>query len=755
MRSKTVWLGAKEHAKDLRFRRILLLAVYLVVCSLVSPGGAWAQSVRALFALETPQSGPFPSDWFTVADASQNTDRRVNLPLPDCNVYVSDCEDLAVINELDGFNLQTRLSIPFDGPIDVSSVTSDSVFLVSLGSTVPGQGYMPRGTVVGINQVVWDVETNTLHVESDALLAQHTRFALVVTNGVRDAGGNPVEASPEFRRLRQTVGEPYKQELLDAIHEARRLGVRERDIVTASVFTTRSATAILEKIRDQIHAATPEPADFLLGPDKRRTVFARADVTGITWNQQLHVKGPLTPVAVDLDPLDIVCGAVGEIAFGEYASPDYTVHPGEFIPPVGTRTGAPVVQGVNEVGFTLFLPSGPRPAGGWPVAIVAHGGSGSRQRDPFLYAATLAAQGIATIGINAVGFGFGPLGTVTINRSADEPVTFRAGGRGFDQNGDGDIVLREGDSSTAPRAILLNTDGHRQTAADLMQLVRVIQVGIDVHGTGDQDLDPSRIYYFGLSYSGFHGTMFLAVEPDVQTGALNVTGGPFIDLIRMRTADRSNVGRMLAGRVPPLLNSPPGVTEIDGLPMNAPYFYDGLPLRDGVSFNVRMEDGTGRDIRSPVTNDVIGAMAIQELVDRMRWVQQAASPPAYAPHLHRSPLLGVPAKSVLYQFPKGDQTIANPWETATIRAGHLADRATFYRHDVAFAEDPTMPRDSHGFVTMVTHTNPNVRDVARGYQAQITAFFASDGKTIIHPEPARFFEVPIAPPLPEELNYIP
>jgi hypothetical protein len=32
---------------------------------------------------------------------------------------------------------------------------------------------------------------------------------------------------------------------------------------------------------------------------------------------------------------------------------------------------------------------------------------------------------------------------------------------------------------------------------------------------------------------------------------------------------------------------------------------------------------------------------------------------------------------------------------------------------------------------------------------------SSDGETIIHPEPARFFEVPIQGPLPEDLNYIP
>ena len=37
-----------------------------------------------------------------------------------------------MINTLDGFNLQPRLSIPFTGPIDVSTVSSRNVFLVRL-----------------------------------------------------------------------------------------------------------------------------------------------------------------------------------------------------------------------------------------------------------------------------------------------------------------------------------------------------------------------------------------------------------------------------------------------------------------------------------------------------------------------------------------------------------------------------------------------------------------------------------------------
>jgi hypothetical protein len=88
--------------------------------------------------------------------------------MPDCAVQPSDCEDLTVINMLDGFNVEPRLSIPFDGAIDVTTVTSEAVFLVSLGgASCDGNGDDcqnrddgDRGHVIGINQVIWDQATS-------------------------------------------------------------------------------------------------------------------------------------------------------------------------------------------------------------------------------------------------------------------------------------------------------------------------------------------------------------------------------------------------------------------------------------------------------------------------------------------------------------------------------------------------------------------------------------------------------------------
>src|SRR5205807_8622239 len=117
--------------------------------------------------------------------------------------------------------------------------------------------------------------------------------------------------------------------------------------------------------------------------------------------------------------------------------------------------------------FNLFLPSGAKPVGGWPVAIFGGSGSNGNKNDGPLYvAATMASHGIATVAINIFGNGFGPLGTLTVNQTMGAPVTFSDGGRGIDQNGDHVIDSSEGQYAAAPRTIISNRDGQRQTVAD-------------------------------------------------------------------------------------------------------------------------------------------------------------------------------------------------------------------------------------------------------------------------------------------------
>src|SRR5215510_10422971 len=106
--------------------------------------------------------------------------------------------------------------------------------------------------------------------------------------------------------------------------------------------------------------------------------------------------------------------------------------------------------------------------------------------------------------------------------------------------------------------------------------------------------------------------VLLAVEPHVRAGVLNVAGGSSIELLRINGLFRPRIGSLLTSRVPSLLNTP-GVTQIDGVNRDAPHFFENMPLRDGLPLSVALADGTARQIQSPVTNDVNGAMELQQL----------------------------------------------------------------------------------------------------------------------------------------------
>jgi hypothetical protein len=702
--------------------------------------------VQALFDLSISFGpvhfhAPFPSDRVTVPDASQNTGLRVNLPfpLPDCsNQSVPtepQCFGIYTLNLLDGFNVQARLSIPFSGPIDPNTASSKTVFLVSLGSTLAG-GAKP-GQVIGINQIVWEVAANTLHAESNDLLEQHSRYAVLVTNGIHDANGNPVQASDTFTNFRHDLlgqnEDPalkaYGQELTQALDTALNVaGIPAKSLVAASVFTTQSVTATLEKIRGQIKAAAPAPADFLIGPGGTRALFNFSDISEVVFNYQFAADGTTAPNPTSIVHfLNLCCSSapVVQIAYGRYSSPSYLT-PDVIIPAVGTKTGVPSLQGANQIYFDLVIPTGTKPINGWPVAIYGHGGPGTKDFELPLVAGVAAKHGIATILINAVGNGGGPLSTLDIQKTDGSTVTIPSGGRSFDQNGDGFIDLGEGSNTIGPIQAGLR-DANQQTVADWMQLVREIQVGMDIDGDGKPDLDPSRIYDFGFSQGSNQGTIFAAVEPAVRSAVLTSAGGPIIDVLRLSPNDVAIYTSILASASPPLLNGPNGT------------FIDNTPLRN----------------QPPVINNVPGAEAIQELNDGGAWVSQAGEPVPYAQHLRKESLAGMLAKSVIIQCGKGDKDLPNPLETALVRAGDLADRTTYFRNDLFFSVDPgiaVQPYYPHAFMVDV-FDDPSATAVALAAQDQIGTFFASDGTTIINPDPS-LFEVPIAGPLPEGLNYL-
>ena len=322
-----------------------------------------------------------------------------------------------------------------------------------------------------------------------------------------------------------------------------------------------------------------------------------------------------------------------------------------------------------------------------------------------------------------VGHAFGPRSEASVDLAVPpSTVRFSGFGRGRDLDRDGVITDQEGVRTPAqphPLASIGLRDGLRQTALDNMALVRAVARGVDVDGDGSEDLRRTGVTYYAQSLGGIYGTMLMAVDPLVRAGALNVPGGPILDIARQSPSFRELVAADLKNRAPGLLNGGRG-----GFTESVPLFLD-----------------------PPVTEPARGAVAIQDAFAAVNWLDRSGSPEAFAPLLRRSPLAGVGAKRILYQFAFGDQTVPNPASATLMRAGGLEDVTTFYRND----RTPTGGTNPHGFLL-----DPTVTGRQQGQQ-QIVEFLDSAGESITDPDgPAPLFEVPIADPASlERLNFTP
>lgn len=656
------------------------LALGLSLAISLPPTGAAAAEVQALV----------PSDRQTVPDPRQSTGRRVALALPDCAVDPAGCDEIRLVNELDGWSVNPRVAIRFSGPVALDSFTKASAFILPLAPE-------PLASPIGLGQLVWDGPSQTLYARPERALLQARRYALVLTRGVLDEGGQPL--APAFHAPLVTEAAYGISAQGVVLQRLKPLGITRRDVAAVTVFTTQSVTAGLEQMRAVLETGPAPELRFALGPGGARSAYARVELDGlelrrhVATDQAARFEEPVKLPLVLVPPTN-----VRTIAFGRFSARSFLTRD-RVIPATATRAEAPALQGSEDVDVTVYLPTGTRPPGGWPVALFGHGFGNDRHVVPMTVAGTMARFGFATVAINVVGHGGGPEGTLTVLRTGQEPVTLPAGGRGVDQDGDGRIRATEGVGTPAgsPLALVSSRDGLRQTTADLMQLVRAIRRGVDVDGDGSVDLDRERIAYVGQSFGGIYGTLLMAVDPLVRVGVLNVAGGPIVEIARQSPVFRGLVVDQLKRRQPPLMNGEQDFTESIPLPGEAP-------------------------VREPAA----GALDIQAYFDRAEWLSQPANPVAFAPYLKQAPLLGIGVKAVLYQWAVGDRTVPNPTTAALLRAGLLQPVSSLYRHDLAGLSERF--KNPHGFLVWTAF--PEVYAIGRAAQEQVARFFVSGGRQI-------------------------
>jgi hypothetical protein len=673
-----------------------------------------AANTTVRFEPANPDVGPFPSDALTVADNAQKTGKRVNMPLPDCTKAASTCAELGVINQLDGFNPQPRIRVTFSGPINPDTLRG-GIWIIALDNLTNEEfGITQFGEPLAINQVIYDPETNSVFAKPDYFLDQHRRYAIVVSNAVYDKAGDPVTASPAYAACANATSADCA-----AVAEVARVATEmfgPRKIVASTIFTTMSATAWMENARAKLQTTSTGFA--------RGTSFRLSDAKSVVWRQQTGTN-PVSYTDVPL-PTSLIVG-VSTMAFNSFQSTRY-LNDSMVIPQ--TPTGQDVARPATEqITFDAFLPVTPKPAAGYPVVIFGHGITSNFLESPAAAASTMAAAGLAVVGINAVGHGFGPQSKLVLTDQSGNTREIPVPGRGVATTPLGSISAGEGCIVLLPVPYAIR-DCLRQTAVDLAQLTRVIRSGVDLDGDGTVDLDPSRIYYIGQSLGSLYGTLFNAIEPSVSAATLNVGGGSVADVVRWGPGFHSLAVAYLGLRQPSLLNK--------GADYDENYVLRYQPVK---------------------VNDVTGAIPIQEVFERISWIDANGDPLSFAPHLSSSTLPGVPIKRVLFQYGIGDQTVPNPAQTALVRAANMRETTWIYRHDLAYAAISTLPRNPHTYLLNVL--TPAGLPIALAAQGQAAAFFSSYGTVIVDPNTLlpsalgqlKLFEAPSF--LTEGLNFIP
>ncbi|MBK7927318.1 MAG: Ig-like domain-containing protein [Bryobacterales bacterium] len=397
-----------------------------------------AGGTRVEFDPQSPSTGPFPSDYLTLPDSRQITGLRVNLPANPFFIRPID----ATLNQLDGFSLNTRITVKFSAPIRPDTLRNGIFFLWLDPIQSDRYQLRPAGHLTPINEVVYDATTNTVHAKPDEPFQGARRYAILVTDAVLDAAGDPVEEEPGFRAcLDRTLGGDYCVRLSEALTRYGGVIPPSRRIVGASLLTTLSATALLERARDVVLRTAPRLTRITPG------IVSIADINAGLLRTDLgngRLEDILFPVSLSILP----ASGVRRLAVASFRTPLFTDDNG-LIPATPTAE-EPAPLSEEEIEATIYLPSTPMPAGGYPVLVAGHGFGDTRFGFPSALAIGQLSAGYAVVSINAYGHGYGPNTKLVLTRASGERIEIPARGRGFDLNADGRIDSGEGCIQSSP-----------------------------------------------------------------------------------------------------------------------------------------------------------------------------------------------------------------------------------------------------------------------------------------------------------------
>lgn len=496
---------------------------------------------------------------------SGSTDLTLNPPVANPNNFG---DPFVALSALDGWGLITPWSASFSAALAPASIRPGQtvrMFEVSRSNAGAVTGVireLQAGTDFTAVLSSVDPTNRSLVIVPLRPLEELKTYMAVLTDGLTDTAGNDVTPDQTYFLAKRTAPlvdaagnstdpllptstaralEPLRQLTNAQEAAAASQGIARADIVLSWAATTQGATIPLRAVRS---VATAAPTQLV--PTGLNISVAGlppiADIFIGTIALPYYLDAPGGPSSL---PPQTILGTFWRAAPGAYVPPFNALGLSPTSTNVTFANPLPVAASTQIVPLLMTVPNAAsgrtRPDAGWPVVVFGHGITRNRC-DALAISATMAAQGFAVVSMDH------PLHGANPDVPSDACAAFYVEGTPFapiasERTFDVDLIsnttgapgpdgLRDpsGAHFINLASLLTARDNLRQAQADLSILTLSVP-GMDINANGIGDFDGSRIYYVGQSLGGIIGTVFMTVEPNVNTGVLNVPGGGIAKLL--------------------------------------------------------------------------------------------------------------------------------------------------------------------------------------------------------------------------------
>ncbi|WP_241759685.1 hypothetical protein [Pyxidicoccus parkwayensis] len=531
---------------------------------------------------------PFPSEYFLTKDGS-----RVNIPTPSGSGPLLS-QTLAGLNTLDGFSTTGVIASensPSEGALDTGLVAPDSLVAGTRFLRLSGTGPAPsvEACLDCASSLRPDGSTQSspqqLQFVPRLPLDEGTTYAAVITNELLDTAGRPVTATVAWALIRLSVPlidgqgrsqvsnvadiiaqalEPVRLSLKPTLDALESRGIPRAKVALAFTVHTQSTLSVQARLVQAVRSMQVAPVQVVNESGLLSSLSVPHDQLGGLYEARVPV-------------INLLNGAGGVI-----------------------DTGIPRQEPARVL---LTIPSSPMPASGWPVVLFAHDLSADRT-ELLSLANELARSGFAAAAMDSIRHGErsncvgsryeGNDDNACADASTQRCETNEASesyGRCVARNannrvdctqpqgewlcaqnglgrcvsstaGDGRRVCEGGTFRTAggvlsrpvisgwnmltPSSPFAMRDNFRQAAVDLDQLVRALRSDELALALGSVKLDGTRLHFVGAGMGAQVGSLFLAVNADVQRAVLNVPAADPMGLLLTSPALASQRASYLA-----------------------------------------------------------------------------------------------------------------------------------------------------------------------------------------------------------------